>query len=72
MASEEQDMEVDRQVSTGGAIQARAARMSLRPPARFLPNVRLGVMAKEIRALYAACRNPNGTVGGGASFLIGG
>ena len=37
MATEELDMEVDRQVATNGAnrIQARAVRMSVRPPARF-------------------------------------
>ena len=40
-------MEVDRQVSTGGAIQARAVRMSLRPPARFSATSDLALWLKR-------------------------
>ena len=75
MATEEQDMEVDRQVPTSGAnpIQARAVRMSVRPPARFSATSDLALyMAKEIRALCAAGQNSNGTESGRASVLIGG
>ena len=54
MATEEQDMEVDRQVPTSGSnpIQARAVRISVRPPARFSATSDLALWLRRFE-LYA-------------------
>ena len=54
MATEEQDMEVDRQVPTSGAnpLQVGAVRMSMRPPARFSATSDLALWLRRFE-LYA-------------------
>ena len=54
MATEEQDMEVDRQVPTSGVnpLQVGAVRMSMRPPARFSATSDLALRLRRFE-LYA-------------------